>query len=157
MATYLTQAGIAKLEKELEVLVRQKRELSQEVGKAREHGDLRENAEYQYAKERLAQVMAKISEIQDKLAHVKVVDPKQAGVGGTATLGTRIRVKDLASGSEDTYVLVGPDEADPAHGKISAASPLGRAFLGRKVQEKVEAQLPAGPRPFQILSIEPDA
>ena len=77
MATYLTKAGVIKLETELKELTRQKWELSKEIGIAREHGDLRENAEYQTAKERLAQLMGRIGDIQFKLSNVQVVDPTQ--------------------------------------------------------------------------------
>ena len=154
MATYLTKAGVIKLETELKELTRQKWELSKEIGIAREHGDLRENAEYQTAKERLAQLMGRIGDIQFKLSNVQVVDPTQHKKG-IATMGTKVRVRDLKAKLEETYLLVGPDESDPASGKISVESPLGRAFLGRKVKEKVTATLPAGPRPFQILGIEP--
>ncbi len=154
MATYLTKAGVVKLEQQLKDLRRQRRELEVEIRKARELGDLRENGEYQAAKERLTQVMEKLTDLQYKLSHVEVVDPAHHKTDA-AILGTRVTVKDLSSGSTDAYTLVGPDEADPASGRISMQSPLGRAFLGRKVNERVTAQLPAGPRGFQILSIEP--
>ena len=119
----------------------------------RGHGDLRENAEYHAAKERLTQVMEKLTDLQYKLSNVEVVDPTQHNTDA-AILGTRVTVKDLSTGSKDQYTLVGPDEADPAAGKISMVSPLGRAFLGHKVKEKVVAVLPAGPRTFEILAIE---
>ena len=154
MATYLTKAGVIKLETELKELRHQRRALEEELRIARDHGDLRENGEYHAAKERLTQVMEKLTELQYKLAHVEVVDPTQQKTDA-AILGTRVTVKDLTTGSKDKYILVGPDEADPAAGKISMVSPLGRAFLGHKVKEKVTATLPAGPRAFEILSIEP--
>ena len=153
MSTYLTKAGVVKLEGELKDLRHQRRVLEEEVRKAREHGDLRENAEYHAAKERLTQVMEKLTDLQYKLSDVQVVDPAQHKTDA-AILGTRVTVKDLATGSKDQYVLVGPDETDPAAGKISMVSPLGRAFLGHRVKEKVTAALPAGPREFEILSIE---
>ena len=153
MTTYLTKGGVVKLEAELKEVRRQRRVLEEELRIARDHGDLRENGEYHAAKERLTQVMEKLTELQYKLADVTVVDPSQHKTDA-AILGTRVTVKDLASGSKDRYTLVGPDEADPASGKISMQSPLGRAFLGRKVKEKVTAALPAGPRTFEILSIE---
>lgn len=154
MSTYLTKQGVVKLEADLKELRGQKRVLMEEVRKAREHGDLRENGEYQAAKERLTQVVEKIAQLQYKLADVNVVDPSHYKTD-TAILGTRVTVKDLATGGQDKYILVGPDEADPANGKISMQSPMGRAFLGRKAGEKVTAALPAGPRAFEILSIEP--
>lgn len=154
MATYLTRAGVVKLEQQLKDLRKQRRELEVEIRKARELGDLRENGEYQAAKERLTQVMERLTELQYKLSHVEVVDPSQHKTEA-AILGTQVTVKDLSSGSKDAYVLVGPDEADPPSGRISMLSPMGRAFLGHKVNEKVTAELPAGPRTFQILSIKP--
>lgn len=153
MTTYLTKAGVVKLEQELKDLRGQRRALEQEVRIAREHGDLRENAEYHAAKERLMQVMEKLTDLQYKLSDVNVVDPSQLKTDA-AILGTRVTVKDLTTGDKDIYTLVGPDESDPVSGKISMVSPLGKAFLGRKVKEKVTAQLPAGPRVFEILSIE---
>lgn len=154
MATYLTKSGVAKLEGELKELRKQRRQLEEELRIARDHGDLRENAEYHAAKERLGQLMEKLTELQYKLANVQVVDPSQQKTDA-AILGTKVTVKDLSTGDKDTYTLVGPDEADPAAGKISMSSPLGRAFLGHKAKEKVTAALPAGPRNFEILSVEP--
>lgn len=153
MATYLTKAGVAKLERDLKDLRGQKRVLEEEIRKAREHGDLRENGEYQAAKERLTQVVERITDLQFKLSHVQVVDPSQHNTNA-AILGTRVTVKDLSTGEKEQYVLVGPDEADPASGRISMISPLGKAFLGHKVNEKVAVQLPVGSRSFQILAIE---
>ena len=152
-ATYLTKEGLAKLEQELKELGAQKRRLSKEIGVAREWGDLRENAEYHAAKERLQQVLERISELEFKLANVQVVDPTQHEKG-LATLGTRVTVKDLKTGREEKYILVGPDETDPSAGKISVQSPLGRGFLGHKINEKVTVTLPAGSREYQILAVD---
>ncbi len=154
MTTYLTKFGVVKLETELKELRKQRRQLEEELRIARDHGDLRENAEYHAAKERLGQLMEKLTDLQYKLANVQVVDPSQQKTDA-AILGTKVTVKDLSTGDKDTYTLVGPDEADPAAGKISMSSPLGRAFIGHKPKEKVTAALPAGPRNFEILSVEP--
>ncbi len=150
--TYLTRAGVAKLEEQLKELRGQKRRLSEEVGKAREHGDLRENAEYHAAKERLQQVLEKISDLEFKLSHVQMVDPSQHEKG-VATLGTQVTVKDLSTGRQEVYILMGPDESDPSQGKISMLSPLGKAFLGHRVKERVSVTLPAGLRSYQILAV----
>lgn len=152
--TYLTKAGVAKLEQTLKDLKAQKRLLSAEVGKAREFGDLRENAEYHAAKERLQQVLQRIGELEMKLSYVEVIDSSRL-VDGLATLGTEVSVKDLSTGRQEKYILVGPDESDPPAGKISVQSPLGKAFLGRKVKEKVTLSLPGGSASYQILSIQP--
>ena len=151
-ATYLTRAGLQKLQQELEELQRQKRRLSGEVGRAAALGDLRENAEYHAAKEKLQQVLDRISDLQWKLSHVKLTDDLPVK-DGAVTLGCQVVVKDEATGREQTYTLVGPDEADPANGQLSMASPIGKALLGQQVKAKVVIQLPAGPRTVQILSI----
>lgn len=149
--TYLTRAGLAKLQQEAETLQREKRRLSEEVGRAAQLGDLRENAEYTSAKEKLQQVLDRLNELSWKLAHVKLTDdlPIKDGI---AALGCRVTVKDPA-GREHTFTLVGPDEADPATGLLSIASPIGKALLGQKANASVMVQLPAGSKTFQILSI----
>ncbi len=152
--TYLTKQGLEKIEGQLKELRAQKRQLSVEIGKARELGDLRENGEYHAARERLQQVLQKIGELESKLAHVNVVDPSQLKTDA-AVLGTQVKVKDLTTSKEETYILVGPDESDPAAGKISIESPLGKAFLGHKVKEEVTVTLPGGSRPYKILAIQP--
>ncbi len=151
--TYLTKAGLAKLEQELKELKAQKRKLSQEVGKAREWGDLRENAEYHAAKERLQQVLTRINDLEFKLSNVQMVDPTQHEKG-VASLGMRVTVEDLKTHQEEKYILASPDETDPTAGKISVISPLGRAFLGHRVKEKVTVTLPAGSREYQILAVD---
>ncbi|MCM8794196.1 MAG: transcription elongation factor GreA [Candidatus Omnitrophica bacterium] len=152
-ATYITKEGLAKIEKTLKELKEQKRRLSEEVGRAREHGDLRENAEYHAAKERLQQVIHKINELELKLTHVEVVDPTQLQKD-TAVLGAKVTVKDMKSSKEETYTLVSADESDPASGKISVLSPMGKAFLGHKVKEKVTVNLPGGTYSYQIIAIQ---
>ena len=153
-ATFITKSGLEKLKLQVEGLKAQKRRLSEEMGRAREHGDLRENAEYHAAKERLQQVLEKIGDLEFKLANVNVVDPRQLPEG-VATMGTRVTVKELTSQREERYILVGPDESDPASGKISVMSPVGKAFLGHKVKETVSLTLPAGTRSYQIIAVEP--
>lgn len=150
--TYLTRAGVAKLQQDLENLQWQKRRLSEEVGRAAELGDLRENAEYTAAKEKLQQVLNRISDLQWKLAHVTLTDDLPVR-DGAVTLGCQVTVKDATTGRETTYTLVGPDEADPASGHLSIESPIGKALLGQRALATVTVQLPAGPRTFQVLSI----
>ncbi len=151
--TLLTRAGLAKLKAALEALKRQKRELSQEVGRARELGDLRENAEYHAAKERLSQVMGKIGQLETTLVSVRLVDDLELPTDAVR-IGMQVIVSDLALGMEETYVLVGPDEADPSQGKISLASPLAQGLLGHRRGETVTVQLPKGTAQFKIVSIE---
>ncbi len=151
--TYITKEGLAKLENELKTLKEQRRRLSEEVGKARELGDLRENGEYHAARERLAQILQKIGSIESKLVHVEVVDPSQLSKE-TAVLGMQVTVKEVGGSKQERYTLVGAEETDPAAGKISVLSPLGKAFLGHKVKDKVTVALPGGSYSYQILAIE---
>lgn len=149
--TYLTRAGFEKLNQELKDLMKQKSQLSLDIGEAREKGDLKENAEYHSAKEKLGEVMGRIGIIQDKLQGAKLIDamdiPKD-----TVAIGTTVTLED-PDGDQMEYSLVGEDESDPAEGRISVQSPLGAGLLGRKSKETVEVQLPAGPRAFKILKV----
>ncbi|PIR18456.1 MAG: transcription elongation factor GreA [Elusimicrobia bacterium CG11_big_fil_rev_8_21_14_0_20_64_6] len=149
--TYLTRAGHAKLSEDLKALMKQKAQLSLDIGEAREKGDLKENAEYHSAKEKMGEVMGRIGQIQDKLQSAKIIEemdiPKD-----TVAIGTTVGLED-SDGDTVEYTLVGEDESDPNEGKISVQSPLGSGLLGRKSKETVEIQLPNGPRTFKILKV----
>lgn len=149
--TYLTRAGHARLQEELKALMKQKTQLSLDIGEAREKGDLKENAEYHSAKEKMGEVMSRIGKIQDKLQGCKLIEemniPKD-----TVAIGTTVELED-SDGDKVEYALVGEDESDPNEGKISVQSPLGSGLLGRKSKETVEIQLPNGPRAFKILKV----
>lgn len=151
--TFLTRAGYEKLIKELEPLKKQKNQLSQDIAEAREKGDLKENAEYHSAKEKLGEVMSRIAKIQDKLESAKIIDEIKVPKG-QVSIGCKVEVKD-EDGDTSEYTLVGEDESDPTEGKISVYSPLAQGLLGKKVGETVSVELPAGPRQFKILSAEP--
>ncbi|MBI5631010.1 MAG: transcription elongation factor GreA [Elusimicrobia bacterium] len=151
--TFLTRAGYEKLIKELEPLKRQKAQLSQDIADAREKGDLKENAEYHSAKERLGEIMSRIAKIQDKLQNARIIDELKL-TSGVVSIGCRVTLKD-EEGDEFSYTLVGEDESDPAEGRISVYAPLAQGLLGKKVGEKVQVELPAGPRNFTILGAEP--
>ncbi|NNN06294.1 MAG: transcription elongation factor GreA [Elusimicrobia bacterium] len=149
--TYLTRAGYEKLKKDLAALMKQKTQLSLDIGEAREKGDLKENAEYHSAKEKMGEVMGRIGQIQDKLQTAKLIDdldvPKD-----TVAIGTIVTLED-SDGDTSEYSLVGEDESDPAEGRISVQSPLAQGLLGMKVRQTVEVPLPAGPRTFKILKV----
>jgi len=149
--TYLTRAGHAKLTQELKDLMKQKNQLSLDIGEAREKGDLKENAEYHSAKEKMGEVMSRIGKIQDKLGSAKLIEemdiPKD-----TVAIGTTVELED-SDGDTVEYTLVGEDESDPNEGKISVQSPLGSGLLGKKAKTTVEVQLPNGPRTFKILKV----
>lgn len=151
---YTTKDGYEKLKKELDYLKNVKRpEIQAEIARARAHGDLRENAEYDAAREAQGLLEAKIREIEDKLARTEIVDsskiPKDA-----IYLGAKTRLKDMSSGEMEYFHLVGAGEEDPLNGKILVTSPFAKALLGRKLNEEVEIKVPIGLLRYKIVDIE---
>ncbi|MCM8774845.1 MAG: transcription elongation factor GreA, partial [Candidatus Omnitrophica bacterium] len=129
-----------------------RREVANQLEKARAHGDLRENAEYETAKDAKQQLESRIAMLETKLAQAKVVDPSEIP-SDKVYLGAVIEVKNLDSGDIFRYTLVSQDEADISTGKISVTSPIGKGLLGKAAQEKVEIQVPAGKVRLEILRI----
>ncbi len=150
--TFLTREGYEKLRKDIDVLKEQKRELSKMIGEAREQGDLRENAGYQYAKEKQAEVMRRISDIESKLSSAQLIDDSKIAKD-EVRIGATVTFKEMASGAEMTYTFAGQEESDPSAGKLSVHSPLGEPLLGHKVGDIVDVALPAGKKQFKILKI----
>ncbi|OGR82686.1 MAG: hypothetical protein A3J74_01705 [Elusimicrobia bacterium RIFCSPHIGHO2_02_FULL_57_9] len=151
--TFLTRAGYEKLANELGPLKKQKVQLSQDIAEAREKGDLKENAEYHSAKERLGEIMSRIAKIQDKLQNAKIIDELKIP-RGVVSVGCKVTMED-EDGDSLSYILVGEDESDPTDGKISVYSPLAQGILGKKIGEQAQVELPAGIRGFKILKVEP--
>lgn len=149
--TYLTRAGFEKLKQDLAGLMKQKTQLSLDIGEAREKGDLKENAEYHSAKEKMGEVMGRIGQIQDKLQGAKIIDDMDIPKG-TVAIGTTVSLED-SDGDAVEYSLVGEDESDPMEGKISVQSPLAQGLLGKKVGQSVEVTLPNAVRTFKILKV----
>ena len=150
--TYLTKAGLTKLQAEHKALLHQKRELTEEVSKAAAMGDLRENAEYHAARERLQHVSQRLAELDGKLTHVQIIDDLKVK-SGEARVGTTVTLEDQQTKERFSYVLVGPEEADPQHGKLSIASPLGKSVLGKKPGETFLLNLPKATVPYRVVSI----
>lgn len=151
--TYLTQAGLEKLQAEYQALLGRKRALTEEVSKAAAMGDLRENAEYHAARERLQHVSQRLMELDTKLANVRLIDGLEVK-DGEARVGTTVTLLDEQAKDRIMYVLVGPDEADPAKGKLSIASPLGKALLGKRVGDAFMLELPRARVPYKVLRVE---
>ena len=152
-ATYLTRAGLQKLQQELEELQRQKRRLSGEVGRAAALGDLRENAEYHAAKEQQGFVEGRIADFESRLSSAQVIDPLTVNANGRVVFGATLDLLDEHGGQEVTYQIVGDYEADLAHGRISISSPIARALIGKEEGDVVEVQVPGGLRTYEILDI----
>ena len=150
MSEYISPEGLKKLKEELHELKTAKR---QEIGARLEHaktlGDLSENAEYQETIEEQTLVEQKIAEMEEMLRTIVVI--KDARVTDRVVVGSTVEVK--SQWGSETYRIVGSEEADPASGKISNESPLGKAFLGKKVGEKVEVKTPRGAVKYKIVEI----
>jgi transcription elongation factor GreA len=127
-------------------------ELPKEIQKAREHGDLRENAEYKSAKERQSFLQARIAQLQTRLVALSMVNldkiPKdKVGLGSTVTL------RETSSGDQVVYDLVTPEEADPTQGRISPSSPIGKSLLNHEEGDVVEVRVPSGTKEYEITRL----
>jgi len=150
--TYLTREGYEKLMHELEHLkIVKRKELSSAVEHARLLGDLKENAEYDAAKEALAFNEKRIHELENKLSTAEIIENKTAI--NSVCLGAKVKIVDVDSNEEIEYSMVGPDEADPVNGFISINSPVGKALLGHKENDVVEINIPAGTLKYKIVKI----
>ncbi len=124
-----------------------------EIEKARAHGDLSENAEYHAAKEKQGILDAKIRQIKSKLAVAEIIKGDELR-GDTVAFGARVKVKNAETGDVQEYALVGPEETDVLSGKISIASPVGKALVGKGKGTVVEVQTPGGVRKLEIVEID---
>ena len=149
----LTQEGYDKLEAELESLRTEKRaEIAERIKIALGFGDLSENSEYDEAKSAQAANEAKITELENKIRHAKVIDESEIDTK-TVQVGNTVKVLDMEFDEECLYTIVGSTEVDLAANKISNESPIGVALLGSKKNQVVEVQAPAGVVQYKILSI----
>lgn len=149
--TFLTPAGLEKLQAELEHLRTEgRRNAARRIREAKALGDVRESGEYEDAKEYQAFIEGRIRELERLLADVQIIAAD--GSGESIHLGSRVRIRD-DEGYEEVWTIVGSAEADPRSGHISNESPVGQALLGRQAQETVEVQTPAGPTRLTILEI----
>ena len=150
----LSAERLEELKSELTYLktVREK-EVADQIKEARSFGDLSENSEYDEAKNEQGKLYSRIAELENILANCVVIE-EHATDPNTVRLGSRITVKDSVTGDEETYQVVGSQEADPMNGRISEDSPFGRALLGRAVGDKVQVDAPAGVLRYQILEIQ---
>ncbi len=149
----ITHEGYERLMKELEDLRKQRRPLSQAIGRAREMGDLSENAEYHAARERLGLLEGKIADLEFRLSQVQLVDPSQIDKS-KAYFSAKVTLLEEGTKEKVHYQLVGMDEAEPNDGKLSISSPVGKAILGHGLNEKIEVKTPAGVSRYQIVKIE---
>lgn len=149
----LTPEGFRKLQDELDRLMKVDRPNNiKAISEARAHGDLSENAEYHAAKEQQSFIEGRIQELKSKIALAQVIDPsriKQSSVG----FGATVKVLDVEADEEYIFILVGPEEADVKHGKISISSPVGKALIGKEVGDTAVIKAPARTIEYEIIEI----
>ncbi|XYI03120.1 transcription elongation factor GreA [Sorangium sp. So ce1128] len=149
----MTPEGQARLREEMRRLKEvDLPQVVKDIGTAREHGDLSENAEYHAAKERQGMIVARISYLEQTLSRAEVIDPSKLS-GSKVQFGARVKLANVDTDEEQSFQIVGPEEADLKIGRISIASPLARALLGHEVGEEVRVMMPAGPRTYEILEV----
>ncbi len=153
----MSEKGHLALKDELHNLERVERHtVVKAIATAREHGDLKENAEYHAAKERQGMIEGRIMELKDKLGRAEVIDCTQVNCD-RVVFGTVVELLDLDTDEEVKYQLLGPEEADVKKGSISVFSPLGKSMLGKEEGDEVVAKTPGGSREFEVVSIAPSS
>ncbi|HSM26876.1 MAG TPA: transcription elongation factor GreA [Thioalkalivibrio sp.] len=150
----MTAEGAERLRAELTELKNVVRpRISQAIGEARAHGDLKENAEYHAAKEAQGLAEARIRDIEHKLAHAEVIDVRSLNPGGRVVFGATVELFCATEETELRYQLVGEEEADIRVGRISIASPIARALIGKREGDEITVQAPGGDRVYEILQV----
>ncbi len=149
----MTPRGAQLIKEELARLKEERPKISREIGIAREHGDLSENAEYHAAKERQGMVEARINDLEAKLALSEIIDPKKLS-GEVVRFGATVTLTNLDTDEEVRYQIVGADEADIDNGLISISAPLARSLIGKSVGDEVTVKLPAGERAYEVGDVE---
>lgn len=149
---YMTQEGLDKLKKELEEALAQRPVISAQIAEAREKGDLSENAEYDAAREAQGLLEVKISRLKNLVANAKIIDESQIGTD-VIQIMNKVKVENLALKRVMEFTIVGETEADFSKGKLAATTPIGKALIGHKVGDVVDAKTPSGIIQFKVLEI----
>jgi transcription elongation factor GreA len=150
----MTGQGVARLREELTRLKTIERpRISQAIGEARAHGDLRENAEYHAAKEQQGLVEARIRDLEYKLSHVDIIDVRALNAGGRVVFGATVELYCASEDAKLRYQIVGEEEADISAGRISIASPIARALIGKSEGDEVRVRAPGGDRVYELLRV----
>lgn len=152
--TPLTVNGASKLKAELQRLKAEERpRVIAAIAEAREHGDLKENAEYHAAREEQGFIEGRIKEIESKLSNAQIIDVTMLNANGKVVFGATVNLADEDTGAEVTYQIVGDDEADIKQGKISINSPIARALIGKEEGEVVTVNAPGGDKHYEIVEV----
>ncbi|MGC9386878.1 MAG: transcription elongation factor GreA [Hydrogenovibrio sp.] len=151
----MTKQGADALQVELQRLKKEERPaISTAIAEAREHGDLKENAEYHAAREQQGMIEARISQIENILARVQIIDVTKLKPNGKVVFGATVTVMNLETEAEVTYQIVGEEEADLKQNKISVNSPIARALIAKEEGEEVVVKAPSGNIDYEIVEIQ---
>jgi len=149
----MTEAGLKNLQDELKKLVNKERPaIIAAISEARGHGDLSENAEYQYAKEQQNLIELKISELENTIVQAEIIDISKLS-GKEIKFGATVKIKDNKTGEQSTYQIVGEYESDIENKKISINSPMARGLIGKSKNDVVEISSPKGVKFFTVVSV----
>ena len=150
----LTARGAEQLKAELKRLKSEDRpRIIKAIAEAREHGDLKENAEYHAAKEQQSFAEGRIQEIEAKLSNAQIIDVTQMTNNGKVIFGATVELLELESDTQTVYQIVGEDEADIKQGRISVSSPIARALIGKSEGDEVTVSAPAGDKDYEIVEV----
>ncbi len=149
---YLTAEGLEKLKAELAEAISQRPVISKQIAEARDKGDLSENAEYDAAKEAQGLLELRISKLENLVANARVIDESKLTTDVIQMLN-KVKLKNLLNNTVVEYTLVGESEANFREGKLAAATPIGKALIGKKKGDIVEVQVPSGILKFEVLDI----
>lgn len=150
----ITKRGAEMLKEELHRLKTKDRPaVINAIAEARAQGDLSENAEYDAAKERQAFIEGRIADLEGKLGAAQIIDPTLLDAEGRIVFGSTVDLEDLETGEKVSYQIVGVDEADIKHNKVSVTSPIARALIGKFAGDVVEVQAPSGIREYEVLEV----
>ena len=151
---YYTAEGLKKLKDELnELKTVQRPSISEQIGEARDKGDLSENAEYDAAKDRQGFIEGRIQEVEGKLSVAQVIDPAALDAGGRVVFGTTVDLEEEESGERVTYQIVGEDEADLKLGLVNISSPIARALIGKEEGDTAIVMAPGGQKAYEIVAV----
>jgi transcription elongation factor GreA len=149
----ITPEGYEKLREELHHLRSVERpRVIQMIATAREHGDLKENAEYHAARDKQSFIEGRVKDLENKLALAEVIDPSKLA-GDRVAFGATVKLANTDTGEEVTYRILGADESDLAKGSISITSPLARSLLGKEAGDEVKVRMPGGERTYEVLAV----
>jgi transcription elongation factor GreA len=149
----MTRAGAEAIKRELKHLKSVERPKNvQDISTARDHGDLRENAEFHAAKEKQSHLEGRIQMLEDRLARAEIIDVTRLS-GDRVVFGATVKLEDVGGGQKAQYTIVGETEADLKKGRISITSPIARGLIGREVGDSVTIRTPGGNREYEVLEV----